>query len=246
MKKLELLDIFISIGSFNKCLQNIFLLSEEMISSYICMCNVHMLIEAEQDYGFNELLNNADIVTPDGMPVAKVLSWKHSITQERICGMDLMPAIIEECSKSDKSIYFYGSTDMVLNNINKRITKDYPKLEAKYYSPPFRELSTQEKNKIIDEINEFNPDFVFVALGCPKQEKWMAEHKNKINSCMIGLGGAFPVYSGFQKRAPKWMYNNSLEWLYRLILEPRRLFGRYFKTNFLFLLYLIIDSLKSK
>ena len=237
MKK-KVLDSFVSIGSFNKLINNIFLLSEENTSSYVCVCNVHMLVEAQQNHDFNELLNNADIVTPDGMPIAKFLSWKYKINQERISGMDMLPTLIKECAIRNKSIYFYGSTNEVLENIKKNTKKDFFKLKTKFYSPPFRELIKEETQEIIHDINNFNPDFVFVALGCPKQEKWMTQHKGKINSCMIGLGGAFSVYAGLQKRAPKWMSNNSLEWLYRLLLEPNRLFRRYFFTNSLFIWYI--------
>tara|TARA_B110000444_G_scaffold34223_1_gene29614 strand:- start:623 stop:1369 length:747 start_codon:yes stop_codon:yes gene_type:complete len=245
MKK-KVLDSFISIGSFNKLLNNIFLLSDENTSSYVCVCNVHMIVEAQNNNDFNKLLNNSDIVLPDGMPVGKFMSWKHSIQQERVSGMDMMPELIEECAKRKKSIFFYGTTNEVLGNIRKKINSDFPLLEIDIYSPPFRNLSTSQEEEIIQKINDFNPDFVFVALGCPKQEKWMAKHKGKINSCMIGLGGAFSVYAGLQKRAPKWMCDNSLEWMYRLILEPRRLFGRYFVTNTLFILYICIDYLQSK
>ena len=246
MDRLDALGVLINVGSAREFINEIFIIAQERSSSYVCCCNTHMILETKKNKEFALILSNADLVTPDGMPVAKVLSFSHSIQQERVCGMNLMPAIIKECFKKNKSICFYGSTDKVLKNINNRITKDYPKLEAKYYSPPYRELSIEEKNEIVDEINEFNPDFLFVALGCPKQERWMEEHKDKINSCMIGLGGAFPVYAGLQKRAPEWMCNNSLEWLYRLFLEPRRLFGRYFKTNLLFFFYVIKYFFKSK
>ncbi|MDC0204487.1 WecB/TagA/CpsF family glycosyltransferase [Flavobacteriales bacterium] len=244
MKKRKILDTLISIGSFDEFIENIFLLSENKASSYVCVCNVHMLIETKKDNSFNELLNNADITTPDGMPVAKALGLKYNYTQDRVSGMDLLPAIIEECAKRKKSIYLYGSTNKVLKQITEKVNSNYPNLNLEFYSPPFRELSRQEKDEIIDKINTFKPDFVFVALGCPKQEKWISIHKGKINSCMIGLGGAFEVYAGLKTRAPKWMHENSLEWLYRLLLEPRRLFGRYFVTNSLFIWYICKEFLK--
>ena len=244
MKKRKILNSFISIGSFKNFLRELILLSDNKISSYVCICNVHMLVEAQKDNSFNELLNNADIATPDGMPVAKFLDFKYNYTQERVAGMDLLPAIIDECAKIKKSIYLYGSTNKVLKKIIKKINHNYPHLNVEFYSPPFRELSRQEEYEIIEKINAFNPDFVFVALGCPKQEKWMFAHKGKINSCMIGFGGAFTVYAGDQKRAPRWMRNNSLEWLHRLILEPKRLFVRYFITNSLFIWYICKDLLR--
>jgi len=238
MIKRRILGAFVSVGSFKDFIEGIFALSIEKKSSYVCVCNVHMLVEAQRKSNFNKILNNADITTPDGMPVAKALSWKYKINQERISGMDLLPELIKECAQKGKSIYFYGSTNQVLDAIQKKIKREFQELKTKSYSPPFRDLTNKEEQEIINDINSFNADFIFVALGCPKQEKWMAQHKGKINSCMIGLGGAFSVYAGLQKRAPKWMSNNSLEWLYRLLLEPNRLFGRYFFTNSLFIWYI--------
>jgi N-acetylglucosaminyldiphosphoundecaprenol N-acetyl-beta-D-mannosaminyltransferase len=151
--------------------------------------------------------------------------------------MDLFPAVMKKADEKNLSVYFYGSTNEVLDSIIKKAQTEYKNLRiAGSYSPPFRTLNSEEKKQIIDTINNANPDFVFVALGCPKQERWMAEHKDKINACMIGVGGAFPVYAGIQKRAPKWMQSFSLEWMYRLCQEPGRLWKRYFYTNSLFLI----------
>jgi len=242
----KLFKTFIFTGGFDSQLKQIFSLTEEKPSSYVCVCNVHMIVEAQKDNEFNELLNNADIVTPDGMPVVNSIKYIYNIQQERVAGMDMLPDLIKKSSIHKKKIFFYGSTREVLDRINLRINIDFPNLEIEFYSPPFRELNKNEKKEIVDIINNFNPDFVFVALGCPKQEKWMAAHKGVINSCMIGFGGAFPVYAGIQKRAPKWMCDNSLEWLYRLILEPKRLFRRYFVSNSLFIWYLWKQLLKTK
>ena len=241
MKKRRILESFVSVGLFKDFIEGIFTLSEEKESSYVCVCNVHMLVEAHRDNEFNKILNHADIITPDGMPVAKVLSWRYKVNQETVSGMDLLPELIKECANRNKSIYLYGSTNKVLEEIIRKVNEEFSKLKIAYKSPPFRLLTDKEDLDTVKEINHFNPDFVFVALGCPKQEKWMAQHKEKINSCMIGLGGAFPVYAGLQSRAPKWLSNNSLEWLYRLLLEPRRLLSRYFITNSLFIYYICID-----
>ena len=244
MKKNKILDFGISVGSFSDFIKNIFLLSNNTDSSYICICNVHMLMEAKKCIEFKNVLNNSNITTPDGMPIAKVLSFKYKIKQERVAGMDLMPELIRECSVRKKSIFLYGSTENTLSNIVNKSKFLYPDLDINFFSPPFRPLSDIEKEDVIEIINKFSPDFVFVSLGCPKQEKWMAEHKGIVKSCMIGLGGAFSVYAGHQKRAPIWMRNNSLEWLYRLILEPKRLFMRYFITNSLFIWYICKDLLR--
>ena len=127
MKK-KILNSFVSIGSFNQFINDLFLLSEEKRSSSVYLCNVHMLVEAQQDHNFNKLLNNADIVSPDGMPVAKILSWEYKINQERISGMDLLPKLINTCFKRNKSIYFYGSTNDILSRIGDRVKRECPEL----------------------------------------------------------------------------------------------------------------------
>jgi N-acetylglucosaminyldiphosphoundecaprenol N-acetyl-beta-D-mannosaminyltransferase len=191
-------------------------------------------------------VNNANIATPDGMPLAKAMKWLYGIKQDRVAGMDLMPDLMRVCEEKNLSIFLYGSTDSVLSKIVAKVQIEFPKLSLYTYSPPFRTLEDKEKEEIIYMINEKKPDFVFVALGCPKQEKWMAEHLNKINSCMIGLGGALEVYADVKDRAPQWMQDYSLEWLYRLVQDPKRLWKRYLITNTLFVILLAIQIINIK
>jgi N-acetylglucosaminyldiphosphoundecaprenol N-acetyl-beta-D-mannosaminyltransferase len=173
------------------------------------------------------------------MPLAKAIEYLYGIKQDRVAGMDLAPDIMKRCADENLSIFVYGLTDETLKLFEQKVKKEFPKLKLKTYSPPFRTLNANEKVEVVDMINSFNPDFVFVALGCPKQEKWMAEHYGKINSCMIGLGGALEVYAGVKSRAPLWMQKYSLEWLYRLMQDPKRLWKRYFYTNTLFIVLLL-------
>lgn len=245
MKK-QVIKSLINIGSYNSIVEQVLQLSKTKQSSYICVANVHMSIEGVLSKEFQEVINNADITTPDGMPLAKAIKLIYGLAQDRVAGMDLMPDLIQKCAEDNMSIYLYGSTDEVLEKIITKATQEYPVLKIKSYSPPFRVLSDEEEGEIVNQINQFNPDFVFVALGCPKQEKWMAEHKDKINSCMIGLGGAFEVYADVKDRAPKWMQDNSLEWLYRLVQDPKRLWKRYFITNSLFVLLFIKQFIFSR
>lgn len=236
MQKLKILNSFISKGTFQEFIAHIFNLAGDKKSSYVCFANVHMLIESHKDTAFNKILNSADVVTPDGAPVSKVMSLFYKYSQDRVAGMDLLPALLSEAEKRNKSVYFYGSTDNVLEAIVKRASKELPNLRiAGVYSPPFRKLSEEEDQQIVDMINSSGADLVFVALGCPKQEKWMAEHKNKVNACMLGVGQAFLVYAGLEKRLPKWARDFCLEWVYRLYLEPGRLWKRYLYTNSMFL-----------
>ena len=245
MTKLKIIKTLVSQGTYQEILSWI-LNKASCESSYVCVSNVHMLIEAYKDNDFNIIVNEAAMATPDGMPLAKAMKSLYGINQERVAGMDLMPDLMREAEKENLSVYIYGSTDEVIDKIKLKAKNEFPKLKIEGYSPPFRILSQEEKDNVLKQINKFNPSFVFVALGCPKQEKWMAEHKGKVHACMVGLGGALEVYAGIKDRAPIWMRENSLEWLYRLIQDPKRLWKRYFVTNTLFIGLFIIQYIKIK
>lgn len=247
LEKRELLHCNINIGSYQTFIKFLTQRAAKLKSSYICVANVHMLIEAHKNPSFAQILKNADMVTPDGAPVALGLKLLYGVHQDRVAGMDIMPSLISESSKSGIGIYFYGSTVPVLNAIKVKINQLYPEAKiAGMHSPPFRKLTVAEEDVIVEKINKSGAGFVFVALGCPKQEIWMASMKGRINAVMIGLGGAFPVFAGTQSRAPKWMQEYSLEWLYRLIQEPGRLWKRYFYTNSLFLILFMLELMKVK
>jgi N-acetylglucosaminyldiphosphoundecaprenol N-acetyl-beta-D-mannosaminyltransferase len=235
----RLLGSRLSTISFAATVQTISTWAIARESRYVCVANVHMIVVAHDNPQFAAVLEQADLVTPDGMPLVVALRLLHGIRQERVAGMDLMPALIAEAARRSIPVYFYGSTEDVLERVELRARSEYPDLIfAGAYSPPFRGLTAEEEESVIDRINSSGDGIVFVALGCPRQEKWMARNKGKINAVMVGVGGAFPVYAGEQSRAPQWMQHCSLEWLYRLIQEPSRLFRRYLVTNttFLFLL----------
>ncbi len=236
----KIISLNITSGTYNSFLDNIVNLAKEKKSSYVCVANVHMTIEAYDDSDFCEIVNKADIVTPDGMPLAKAFKILYGVKQDRVAGMDLLPDLLEISERIGLSVYFYGGTDLMLDKTKNFINNKYPNLKmAGLFSPPFRILNEIEKKEVSEKINSSEPNIVFVVLGCPKQERWMAENKGIINACMIGVGGALPVLIGEQKRAPKWMQSLSLEWLYRFFQEPKRLFRRYFYTNtkFLYLLF---------
>ncbi|GHA80227.1 WecB/TagA/CpsF family glycosyltransferase [Pontibacter akesuensis] len=233
--KRKLLNSLISAGSFDDFVNQVFWLAENKYSSYVCFANVHMLMEAKQDAAFSEVLNNADLAAPDGGPVSKLMKLLYGESQDRVPGMDLLPRLLQEAQARGKSVFFYGSTDDVLQAVAARANADLPDLRiAGTYSPPFRQLSEEEDQEIIRMINSSGADLVFVALGCPKQERWMAAHKGKVNACMLGVGQAYMTYAGLEKRLPQWARDLSLEWTYRLWQEPRRLWKRYLLTNSLF------------
>lgn len=235
LQKNKIINFYIHSGLYTQFVNAVLELGRVRVSSYVCFGNVHMTIEAFEDSDFLSLVNNADIAAPDGIPIAKAMKTLYGLEQERIAGMDFMPDLMEHAEENKMSIFLYGSTEKVLEKIIEKSKKDFPTLNiCGAYSPPFRVLKEEEKKLIIEKINSVNPNFVFVALGCPKQEKWMAENKGKINSCMLGFGAAFNIYSGTLSRAPLWVRKYYLEWIYRVLQEPRRLFWRYFKTNIYF------------
>jgi N-acetylglucosaminyldiphosphoundecaprenol N-acetyl-beta-D-mannosaminyltransferase len=204
-------------------------------SRYVCICNVHSVVTTTSDVEFKIAVNNADMATPDGAPIAWALRQFGYASQERINGPDLMMKYLAEAERLGQTVFFYGSTDATLAKLRVALAKLFPGLRiGGTYSPPFRSLSLEEDEEIVEMINGSGANVVFVGLGCPKQEKWMAEHRGRINAVMIGVGAAFDYHAGVIKRAPIWWQRNGLEWLYRLGSEPRRLFKRYMVTNTLF------------
>lgn len=202
--------------------------AKKRLSKVVCVANVHMLMEAHLDYGFKSILETADIVTPDGMPLVWMMRLLGAKSQDRVAGLDIFHAVCHKAAIEGVSIYLVGSTSEVLNAMKARLKQDFSNLKVAGLAPlPFRLLTEAEDNTLIKEINDSGAGFAMVALGCPKQEKWMAQHKGKVNAVMIGLGGAFPVYAGLHKRAPKWIREMGFEWLYRLSQEPQRLWKRY-------------------
>ncbi|MEJ2200035.1 MAG: WecB/TagA/CpsF family glycosyltransferase [Desulfuromonadaceae bacterium] len=240
MNTRNVVSLDLSIGPYREFVDRIMALGKERVSSYVCVANVHMTIEAWRHADFASVVNGADLVTPDGMPLVKSLKLLHGIRQDRVAGMDLFPDLIAAAEKQGLSVFFYGSTEEVLERLLERVRCEHPALAiAGSYSPPFRPLSEEEDQTIVAGINASGAHLVMVALGCPKQEQWMAAHRGQIHAVMLGVGGAFPVYAGMQSRAPEWMQQYSLEWLYRLGQEPRRLFKRYLVTNSLFVALLV-------
>ncbi|PKK36154.1 glycosyltransferase [Siphonobacter sp. SORGH_AS_0500] len=243
---MQLISIKISSGPYQSFIDKLVYMACNQIPAYCCVANVHMLVEAYNNEAFASIVNNADLVTPDGMPLTWGLKLVHGIQQDRVAGMDLLPDLLAEASKLQLPVYFYGGTQAMLDQTDAYIRKVYPSLHvAGMYSPPFRPLTAEEDQQIVDKINASGARMIFVALGCPKQEKWMASMKGRIQATMIGIGGALPVMVGMQKRAPEWMQKASLEWLYRLVQEPKRLFKRYAVTNTTYL-WLLTKELFTK
>jgi N-acetylglucosaminyldiphosphoundecaprenol N-acetyl-beta-D-mannosaminyltransferase len=210
--------------------------ASEKRSKVVCVANVHMLIEAYRDPVMDYVLRTADLVTPDGMPLVWMLKLLGCRNQDRVAGLDILLATCRLASEQKLSVYFLGSESFTLQRIKERLQRDFPDIQvAGMEGLPFRPLTEQEDQAIIQKVNKSGAGLVFVSLGCPKQELWMHRHKDKIKATMIGLGGAFPVYAGMQKRAPSWIRTLGMEWAYRLLQEPKRLWKRYIMTIPIFL-----------
>ncbi|RJG05769.1 glycosyltransferase [Noviherbaspirillum cavernae] len=232
-----ILEAFIDAVTWDDAIGRIMRWGAAHESRYVCICNVHSVVTTTSDIEFKIAVNNADMATPDGAPIAWALRRLGFPAQERINGPDLMWKYLAEAERAGQTVFFYGSTDATLEKLDKVLARQFPRLQVGgRHAPPFRPLSMQEDEAIVKTINDSGAHVVFVGLGCPKQEKWMAEHRGRINAVMIGVGAAFDYHSGTVKRAPLWWQNNGLEWLYRLGSEPRRLFRRYMVTNTLFIL----------
>jgi N-acetylglucosaminyldiphosphoundecaprenol N-acetyl-beta-D-mannosaminyltransferase len=230
----------ITTGKYQEVLDHIVDIAKNRQNEFICVANVHMLVETTLHDDYARVVNSSYIVTPDGVPLTWALKLRYGIDQERIDGMRLLPDLLKEAERNQLRVYFYGGTETMLEQLDQYLQLTYPNIQvAGMHSPPFRKLENNEINAVIQEINGSMAHLIFVVLGCPKQERWMFEMHNKINGVMLGIGGALPVMIGLQKRAPVWMQRNGLEWLYRLYQEPRRLFKRYFVTNSIFMLILI-------
>ncbi|NOT91743.1 MAG: WecB/TagA/CpsF family glycosyltransferase [Ferruginibacter sp.] len=239
MKKVgrkSIINFSVTTGKYSSFIDEITELARNRVSSAVYFANVHMYIEAYKNESFRELINKADIVTPDGQPLAWALRLLYGIKQDRVAAMDFVPDMLQRMQQEKLPVYFYGGTQEMLDKTAAYVKQAYPGLiVAGMYSPPFRPLTAIEENEIAAQINATSPTIIFVFLGCPKQEKWMATMKGKVNAVMTGVGGALPVTIGMQKRAPVWMRNFGLEWLFRFFQEPRRLFKRYATTNSLFI-----------
>ena len=216
---------------------------EELRGDYICVSNVHTTVMAFRDESYRKVQNSGAMALPDGQPLSIVSRRRGYSEAQRVPGPDLMPAILHLSEEKGYRHYFYGSTPETLEKLRKVLLDRFPKLQiVGLYAPPFRPLTEEEDQEAVRQINESGADFVWVALGAPKQEKWMYEHRGRVNGLMIGVGAAFDFIAGTVRRAPMWMQKLCLEWVYRICQDPKRMFPRYVSTNFAFLWHVHRES----
>lgn len=245
LKQYKVLNLNISQISYVQAISKVMDLARNKEPSYVCFANSHMTIEAKHDPNFAQMVNSANLVFADGVPIQLASKLLYGKTQERISGMDFLPDLIKNANKSKLNVFIFGSTNHIIHSAEKMLSNYFSDVSiVGSVSPPFNK--NWDNERYIEIINNANPHLVFVALGCPKQEKWMAKYSKKINAVMLGIGGALPVFAGVTNNAPKWMKKNGLEWLYRLFQDPKRLWKRYLLTNSLIIWYLFIQLITKK
>jgi N-acetylglucosaminyldiphosphoundecaprenol N-acetyl-beta-D-mannosaminyltransferase len=236
MKKVHVLSCFISQCTFDEVVNSVIDLAKSKKSSYICICNVHSIVESYFSTKFRDVINGSCIATPDGMPVAWFIKRVYKSNQKRVCGPDLMPKILKRAESEGVSVYFYGSSTETLNNLILNTQLKFPDLNiAGYFSPPYAPLDQEQLEQHVNHIKQTKAQIVFVGMGCPKQELLMHKVYRNVPAVFLGVGAAFDFMAGTTSRAPRFMQNYGFEWLFRLFENPRRLFFRYFKTNLVFL-----------
>ena len=215
---------------------------------YVCVSNIHGLIESQRDESLRRIHNAAGLVTPDGMPLVWLIRLKGFDHVERVYGPDLMLALCERSTLKGYRHFLYGGEEGVPERLADNLRRSFPNLQvAGSCSPPFRALTSEEDERMVQMINQTNPHIVWVGLSTPKQERWMADHVHRLTApVLIGVGAAFDFHSGRKRQAPHWMQRAGLEWLFRLASEPRRLWRRYLFNNPLFILLVLLQMLGLK
>jgi N-acetylglucosaminyldiphosphoundecaprenol N-acetyl-beta-D-mannosaminyltransferase len=215
-------------------------------SSYVCAANVHMVMEAYDSPAFAAIVNSADLVTPDGMPLVWGLRGLGLNNAVRVCGPNLTLTVCEAAAKLNIPIALYGGTNDSLVDFTAFLRNKFPAIDIVcQISPPFRAVTVAEDAVYTQQIVASGARILLVGIGCPRQEIWMSGHRGRIPAVMLGVGAAFDFHSGRIKQAPSWMQKIGLEWLFRLLMEPRRLWKRYFKHNPRFIAFFLRQLIKS-
>jgi N-acetylglucosaminyldiphosphoundecaprenol N-acetyl-beta-D-mannosaminyltransferase len=243
--KAHILSTAVSVTNYSSACDRILTWALTQKSCYIIAANVHVVMTAYWNPIYRQVVNNAALVTPDGMPLVLALRCLGYPKATRVYGPDLMLDCCQRAAQEQVSIYLYGGTDVMLHKLQENLRFKFPTLQiAGAYAPSFREATTEEAQQDIERIHQSGATIVFVALGCPKQELWMARQQGQLKAVMIGVGAAFAFHSGEVKQSPRWIMAAGLEWLYRLAVEPKRLWKRYLINNPAFVLLFCIQWLK--
>ncbi len=241
----EILGVKIAASSYRETAEKSVAWAKQGESRAVFFANVHVLMEGFDDAAFRAELNAADMVNPDGMPLVWALRAMGESDATRVYGPDATEVLLRAAEESDVPVGFYGGSAATLAILTAEVRRRYPILQIAFtMSPPFRALDATEDEEITKRISDSGARMLFVGLGCPKQERWIMEHRGRIPAVMLGVGAAFDFLAGSKPQAPRWMMRNGLEWAFRLASEPRRLAGRYLKHNPRFVALLLHQWMK--
>jgi N-acetylglucosaminyldiphosphoundecaprenol N-acetyl-beta-D-mannosaminyltransferase len=240
IERVNIVGVHVSAINMGQALDCIQTWINRRVSHYICVTEAHGIIESQRDPELRKIFNQSGLTTPDGMSIVWLLKFSGQTHVSRVYGPDLALAVFERGLKLGWRHYFYGGAPEVPGLLSEKMQQKFPDLiVAGTFSPPFRELSAEEEKAIADMINKAAPDVLWIGISTPKQERWMAKFVNLLNvPVMIGVGAAFDFLSGKKIQAPLWMQRNGLEWFFRLLTEPRRLWKRYARLPWFVLLIL--------
>ena len=243
----EILKTNINVTNMQDTLAYIGARIDALRGSYICVSNVHTTVMSYESEHYRTVQNSAAMALPDGGPLSKYSRFAGFRNAERVTGPDLMVELFRISAQKGYRHFFYGSTQETLDDMRTALRRDYPGMVvAGMYAPPFRPLTEEEDQKIIALINDARPDFIWVGLGAPKQEEWMYDHRGALNAVSVGVGAGFDYLAGHIRRAPRIMQALCLEWLYRVLQDPKRLWKRYVTTNVKFLKYICRENFCGK
>lgn len=243
-----ILGVNVWVTDMEKTVQFVEKYIHRLSGQYVCVGNGHTTVTAFEEDDYRKVQNSAVGILPDGEPLSIVSRRRGYKQAQRVTGPDFMEQMFIKGKEGDElRHFFYGGSQETLDELKRVLKEKYPALKiAGMYSPPFRPLSEEEDKQAVEMINKTEPDIVWVGLGAPKQERWMYEHQDRVKGLMFGVGAGFDYHAGRLKRAPMWMQKMSLEWLMRLLQDPRRLWKRYLVTNVKFLWYVNKENRKGK
>lgn len=228
----QILGMRVDCTHYEQAVRLITKLSREEQGASVCIATVHMVMEAYDDAEFRRIVNDADLVTSDGVPLVWCLKWLGLDKAERVYGPTLTPLLCAEAAANGTRVGFLGGSEETLSELQRRLRRDLPDLEIVFsHAPPFRPATVEEDEALVSAIQDAEVQLLFVGLGCPKQERWMAEHRARLRCTCIGVGAAFDFIAGAKSQAPGFIQRAGLEWLFRLLTEPRRLWRRYLYHN---------------
>jgi N-acetylglucosaminyldiphosphoundecaprenol N-acetyl-beta-D-mannosaminyltransferase len=226
------LGVNVAVSNYDLAIQHSLRWAQERQSRALFFAAVHMIMESVDDPAFLRQLNEAGTVMPDGMPLVWALRLLGERGARQVCGPDFTVAMLAAAEEAGVPVGFFGGSQAVLDSLVSAVRRSHPKLDVAFVeSPPFRALTPQEDEAVVDRIAASGVQLLFVGLGCPKQEHWIVEHMGRVHAVMFAVGAAFDLIAGNKRRAPRWMRQFGLEWVFRFASEPRRLAKRYLKHN---------------